>query len=233
MTTRRLLPRSAIEYGLALVPWKREPFLRDPPLATTLSPILDLDGHRILAFEFHWPQVAHGILLDCFRLLQDLLEVRLPLRSVEATIVLLPICRGHDCRGEGLPSSFRRGVTLHAALLAGHMLPQLVPSAFLAPLRSLLLDGCRQSTPGCGELIDPRTAAASRSPIRARPGGLPVALTDLCSLHSILEIGPLPTADGGAMRTALLAADIGATRSGRVPAVACGSCLLLEHVFSI
>ena len=232
MTTRRLLPRSAIEYGLALVPWKREPFFRDPPLATTLSPILDLDGHRILAFEFHGPQVAHGILLDCFRLLQDLLEVRLPLRSVEATIVL-PICRGHDCRGEGLPSSFRRGVTLHAALLASHMLPQLVPSAFLAPLRSLLLGGCRQSTPRCSELIGPRTVAASRSPVRARPGGLPVALTDLCSLHSILEICPLSTADGGAMRTALLAAGIGATRSGRVPAVACGSCLLLKHVFSI
>lgn len=120
MTTRSLLPRSAIKYGLALVPWKRVPFLRYPPLAATLSPILDLDRHRILAFEFHWPQVAHGILLNCFRLLQDLFEVWLPLRSV-VTTVLLPICR-HDGGGEGLPSSFGPGVTLHAALLAGHML---------------------------------------------------------------------------------------------------------------
>ena len=152
--------------------------------------------------------------------------MRLPLGCMEARIGPLSIRRRRrDSRGVGL-SYIRPCLTLPAALLADHVLPSGLP----APLRPLLPHRCCQSAPGCRrELIEPRTAATCGSLVGARPGRLPVALTDLRSLHGILEIRPLPAADGDALGTALLAADIGATRSG-VPTVPCGSCLLLEHI---
>ena len=82
-----LLPGTSIEDHFVLL---ARPLLRVLQVCTSrvhLRPVLDLYRHGVLAVQLDRPQVAHRVLLHLLGLLEDLLELRLPLRGIEAASI--------------------------------------------------------------------------------------------------------------------------------------------------
>lgn len=82
-----LLPGATVEDDFALLARELLRLFQVRPSRVHLRPVLDLYGHRVLALELHWPQVAHRVLLHLVWLLEDLLELRLPLCRIEAAVM--------------------------------------------------------------------------------------------------------------------------------------------------
>lgn len=93
----------------------------------SLGPILYLYRHSVLSFKFYGPQIAHRVLLNILRLLQNLFEMRLSLRRVEPIFLPIRIAR-HILRHLILISliittSSPQGANYSTSLLLAYLLP--------------------------------------------------------------------------------------------------------------
>ena len=89
----------------------------------SLGPILYLYRHCVLSFEFYGPQIAHRVLLNILRLLQNLFEMRLSLRRVEPIFLPVRIARHILISLIITTSSSSQAANHSTSLLLAHLLP--------------------------------------------------------------------------------------------------------------
>ena len=167
-----------------------------------LRPVLNLDRHHILPVQLHRPQVAHRVLLHFLRLLEDLLQLRLPLSCIKSA----PVSR--------LPGQLRRRLV--------HLARWLLLLGSIPTRHHPLLSSGAHGAPRCCGHSDQVGASSTGLPARGTATWLPVGLSDLSSLCvGVLRVSFLGLGVG---------ASVGARLHPTVIVGPCSSsCLLFLH----